>query len=178
VAETSRRADGQPRRRGWWRALPWVALPTLPLVGYFAFRTPEPARTAFALVEGVCNVRSPRARDLLLDAYVAESPSVQVEDEDHTWSKRRLTRDELRAQLDQILVAHPRCQLELEVTGVRGPEGSEWLEGELQFSESQAGDLHAEWRSVQVHFESVRGRRQLERVLLFAPERSLPEARP
>ena len=171
-------AEGELKRRGWRRALPWVALPALPLIGYFAFRTPEPARTAFALVEAVCNVRSARARDLLLDAYVAESPTLQLEDDDHGWSKRRLTRDELREQLDQILLAHPRCQLELEVTGVRGPEGSEWLTGELQFSESQAGDLHAEWRSVQVHFETVLGRRQLERVLLFAPERSLPEARP
>jgi len=162
----------------WRRASRWAALPALLLVGVFAFRTPEPVRTAFALVAGVCNARSQFVRDRLLDSYVAECPTLQVEDDEHVWSKRRLTRDELLEQLDQVVLWHPRCQLELEVTGVSGAEGSEWLEGELQFSESQAGDLHAEWRSLIAHFETVGGRRKLARLMLFAPERSLPEARP
>ena len=160
-----------------WRALRWAALPAALLGGFFAVRTPEPARTAFALVAGVCNTSSPRARARLLDAFVAEYVNLQIEDE-HGWTQRRLRRDELSEQLDEILMGHPRCQLELEVSAVSAVGSSEQLAGKLQFSESQAGDLHAESRGVVVLFETVRGERRLASVVLSARARSLPEARP
>jgi hypothetical protein len=162
----------------WRRARRWAVVPAALLLSVFALRTPEPARTAFALLAGVCNVRSPRTRELLLDSQVADRLTLQSEEQDPAWSRRELSRGDLLEQLQHFDRLHPSCQLELEVTAVHGAEGAEWLEGKLQFSESQAGDLHAEGRSVRALFETVGGQRRLERLLLFAPERSLPEARP
>jgi len=170
--------DAESKRWGWRRALRWAALPVALLLGFVAFRTPEPARTAFALVAGVCNGGSERARARLLDAYVAERLTLEQEDDERRWSRRRLTRHELHELLAELELWHPRCQLELEVTEVRGAEGAERLDGELLFSDSQAGDLHGEGRSVSAQFETVGGQRRLVRVLLFAPQRRLPEARP
>lgn len=170
--------DGAVRRWGWRRALGWAAPPAALLLGFLALRTPQPARTALALVASVCDDGSPRARELLLATYVAQPLTLELEDDEHGWSQRRSRRDELHEQLAELRSWHPHCQLELEVTAVHEAEGGELLEGELQFSASQAGDLHAERRSVVALFATVGGQHRLERVRLFAPERSLPEARP
>ncbi|MEO8184595.1 MAG: hypothetical protein ABI895_37780 [Deltaproteobacteria bacterium] len=170
--------DAESKRWGWRRALRWAALPAALLLGFLVVRTPEPARTAFALVAGVCGVGSESARARLLDTYVAERLTLELEDDEQRWSRRRLTRHELLEQLAELDLWHPRCQLELELTEVRGAQGAERLDGELLFSDSQAGDLHAEGRSVSAQFETVGGQRRLVRVLLFAPQRRLPEARP
>jgi hypothetical protein len=169
---------GELKRWAWQRALRWAALPVTLLVGFLAFRTPEPARTALAVVAGVCSVRSQRERESMVGASVAESLTLELADDDSGASPRRLTRAELLEQLQEFDQWHPHCQLELDVTEVHGVEGAEWLAGELLFSESQAGDLHAEARSVTAHFESVKGQRRLVRVLLGARVRRLPEARP
>jgi len=167
------------KARSWRRRAPWAALALALSIGVLAMRTPEPARSAFALVASVCSDRSPRERQRQLGEHVAERLTLEIQDDEQLWSKQHLSRAELLARLQELDLSWPRCQLELEVTGVRSAgDGSEWLEGELAFSDSQAGDLHAELRSVQALFRSTAEGRRLEHVRLGAPERRLPEARP
>jgi hypothetical protein len=163
----------------WRRAAPWAALAMALSIGALAVRTPEPARSAFALVASVCSERSPQERRRQLAQHVAERLTLEIEDEEQVWPKQHLSPVELLARLEELDLAWPRCQLQLQVTGVRSAgDGSEWLEGELEFSDSQAGDLHAELRSVQAQFRTSGEGRRLEHVRLGAPERRLPEARP
>jgi hypothetical protein len=62
---------------------------------------------------------------------------------------------------------------------VRSPAaGSEWLDGQLELSQSQVNDLHAELRSLHAEFRVDGEQRRLTRVRLGAAERRLPEARP
>jgi len=162
----------------WRRAAGWASLAAL-LLSVFAFRTPEPARTAFALVASVCSERSPRERERQLGEHVAERLTFEIEDAEQGWSKQHFSPADLLARLEELDLTRPRCQLELEVSALRSAaDGSEWLDGELEFSDSQAGDLHAELRHVQAQFRTVGDRRRLEHIRLAAPERRLPEARP
>lgn len=165
-----------PRQR-WQRPAVVAALIAVLAVGLFVLRTPEPTRTAFALAESVCGDRGQRPREL--GAHVAERVVVEIEDEEQGWSKRRLSREELSAQLEQLDLAWPDCQLQLEAWSVQSPAaGSEWLDGQLVLSQSQVNDLHAEVRSLHAEFRVVGEQRRLERLRLGAAERRLPEARP
>jgi hypothetical protein len=154
-----------------------AALLTVLAVGLFVLRTPEPARTAFALAESVCADRGQRPREL--GAHVAEQVIVEIEDDERGWSKQRLSREELSAQLEQLDLAWPDCQLQLEAWSVQSPAaGSEWLDGQLVLSQSQVNDLHAEARSLHAEFRVDGEQRRLQRLRLGAAERRLPEARP
>jgi hypothetical protein len=154
-----------------------AALVALIAVGLLVLRTPEPTRTAFALAESVCGDRRQRPRELA--AHVAERVTVEIEDDEHGWWKQRLSREELSAQLEQLDLVWPSCQLQLEAWSVRSPAaGSEWLDGQLELSQSQVNDLHAELRSLHAEFRVDGEQRRLTRVRLGAAERRLPEARP
>ena len=171
--------DSGRQASNWRRAAGWAALAAALLLGFLAFRTPEPARTAFALLASVCSDRSPRERERQLGEHVAERLTLEIADDEQLWSKQHLSRADLLARLEELDLSQPHCQLELEVMGVRSAgDISEWLDGELEYSDSQAGDLHAELRSVQALFRGVGDRRRLEHLRLGAPERRLPEARP
>lgn len=164
-------------RQRWHRPAAVAALIAVIAIGLFVLRTPEPARTAFALAESVCGDRSQRPRELQL--HVAERLTLELEDDEHAWSKQRLSREELGAQLEQLDLAWPDCQLQLEAWSVQSPAaGSEWLDGQLELSQSQVNDLHAEVRSLHAEFRVDGEQRRLERVRLGAAERRLPEARP
>jgi hypothetical protein len=160
----------------WHRPAAVASLIAVVAIGFFVLRTPEPARTAFALSDAVCSDRAQRPRELL---HVAPQMTLEIEDEEHGWSKQRLSREELSAQLEQLDLAWPGCQLQLEVWSVQSPSpGSEWLDGQLELSQSQVNDLHAEVRSLHAEFRIDGEQRRLTRVRLGAAERRLPEARP
>ena len=98
---------------------------------------------------------------------------------DAGWLELRYSRFELLEQLGQLEAARPRCQLRLTDYDMGSDgQGNEWLTGQLEFSDSQAGDLHAERRSVRAQFRRSGDRRRLAQLRLGAPERRLPEARP
>jgi hypothetical protein len=159
----------------------WIgsALLLAALVGAVLLRTPEPARTALSLASSLCGERSPREREHEIAEHVAEYLLVDIEDTEAGWLSLRYSRAELFEQLAQFDAARPRCQLQLDDWSIQSAaDGSEWLSAELEFSESQAGDLHAERRSLRAQFRSDAARRRLERVRLSAPRRHLPEARP
>ena len=167
----------QHARQRWQRPAALAALVAVIVVGLFVLRTPEPTRTAFALAESVCADRAQRPREL--GAHVAERVVVELEDDEHDGSKQRLSREELSAQLEQLDLAWPDCQLQLEAWSVQSPAaGSEWLDGQLVLSQSQVNDLHAEARSLHAEFRVEGDQRRLERLRLGAAERRLPEARP
>lgn len=157
----------------------WSGGAVVILIGTLLFRTGEPARTALALVAVLCSERSPREREHEIAQHVAESLSIDVEDAEAGWLSLRYSRGELLEQLAQLDATRPHCQLRLDdwSTG-SGPDGAEWLTGRLEFSDSQAGDLHAEQRSLRAQFRRAGDERRLERIRLGAPERRLPEARP
>jgi hypothetical protein len=161
------------------RVAGWSGVAVAILIGALLFRTGEPARTALELVAAVCSERSPREREREIAQHVAESLSIDVEDAEAGWLSLSYSRVELLEQLAQLDATRPRCQLRLDdwSTG-SGPDGAEWLTGQLEFSDSQAGDLHAERRSLRAQFRRVGDERRLERIRLGAPERRLPEARP
>jgi hypothetical protein len=167
----------QSVRQRWQRPAAVAGLIASIAAGLFLLRTPEPARTAFALAESVCGDRGQRPRELGM--HVAEPVTLEIEDDEHGWSKQRLSREELSARLEQVDLAWPSCQLQLEAWSVQSPAaGSEWLDGQLELSQSQVNDLHAEVRSVHAEFRVDGEQRRLERVRLGAAERRLPEARP
>ena len=174
------RSSGSPPPQAhprWHRPAVVGVLIAVVAIGSFVLRTPEPARTAFALSDAVCSDRAQRPRELEL--HVAPQVTLELEDDEHGWSKQRLSREELGAQLEQLDLAWPDCQLQLEVWSVQSPAaGSEWLDGQLELSQSQVNDLHAEVRSLHAEFRIDGAQRRLERVRLGAAERRLPEARP
>jgi hypothetical protein len=155
------------------------ALALAVLIVAAVLRTPEPARTALTLANSVCGERSPREREHEIAEHVAEYLMVDIEDTEAGWLSLRYSRSELFEQLAQFDAARPHCQLQLDDWSIQNAaDGTEWLTAELEFSESQASDLHAERRSLRAQFRSSDDRRRLERVRLSAPQRRLPEARP
>ncbi|HVZ34389.1 MAG TPA: hypothetical protein VG963_18300 [Polyangiaceae bacterium] len=144
-----------------------------------ALRTPEPARSGLQLLGLVCSQRRLSEQRNLLSLRVSEPFELQISGEPEAESELRLTRAELSERLSEFNVLHPRCEVSLRDWRIRSAgDAAEWLEGELEFSESQAGDLHAEHRSLRAEFR-VRGHEvRLERALVGPPERRLPEARP
>lgn len=160
------------------RALLWMVLAALLGLGWFAFRTPEPARTALDLVTTVCSTRSPREREHELGVHVADPLLLQLEEIEEA-GELSYSRAAQLEQLEQLGGRRPDCGLQLDNWELGdAEEGSRWLTGELVFSDSGAIDLHAERRTVRAQFREFGGRWRLERLRLGAPQRHLPEARP
>lgn len=160
------------------RALIWLVLAALLGFGWFAFRTPEPARTALALVATVCSARSPREREHELGAHVADPLLLQLGEFEEA-GELRYSRAEQLEQLELLEGRRSSCGLQLDNWTLGDPEeGSRWLTGELVFSDSRAIDLHSERRSVRAQFRAFGDRWRLERLRLGPPQRHLPEARP
>lgn len=166
------------------------------------FREPEPARTALELVDMACGA-SPAEQRRLLQEHIADALELAIDssgsDEDEPTqldrlqaglsprsarteddaSELRWTRAELSLKLAELNALSPHCQLSLHDYSVHpGNDGTEWLEGDLDYSDSQAGDLHAERRRIRAQFRHTAGRVQLGRLLLGPVERRVPEARP
>ena len=187
--------------RSWWQLALWGAGGGLVALGVLLlFRDPEPARTALELVDVACGASAgeqrrvltehvegaleveiagdgdgePTELDRLRAGLSARPPRTQDGSSEFTW-----TQAEVAQKLAELNALSPHCRLSLHDYRLRAAEdGSQWLEGDLDFSASQLGDLHAERRHVRAQFRSSGGDVRLERLLLGPVERRVPEARP
>ena len=165
------------------------------------FREPEPARIALELVDVACGASADERRRVLTE-HVEGALQVEIDetgDEDEpTWQERlqaglslrpahtqdgssefTWTQAELAEKLVELNALSPHCRLSLHDYRLRAAEdGSEWLEGDLDFSASQLGDLHAERRRVHAKFRRSGDDLRLEHLRLGPVERRVPEARP
>jgi hypothetical protein len=188
--------------RGWWHAALWGAVGGAVAFGASVlFREPELARIGLELVDAACGA-SPAERLRILKEHVGSTIQVEIERSDDDTEPTELdrlqaglsarrdrmqdgsieftwTQAELALQLVDLNAMHPNCQLGLRDYSVHpSSDGSEWLQGDLDFSASQAGDLHAERRRVRAQFRRSGDDLRLERLLLGPVERHVPEARP
>lgn len=162
---------------GWADAAWAVGIAGAATLAYFAFRTPEPARTALLLLDLVCE-RSPERADAFA-RHVADPLELRLPEDEVAEAERQLSRDELAAEVERLDRHFPRCSFSLDDWEIRdGAAGSVWVEGVLEYSQSQPMDLHGTRRPLRALFREVGGEQRLERVLLGPVERRLPEARP
>lgn len=145
---------------------------------YFASHTPEPARTGLDLVAAVCEGDG-RERAELIEAHVVATLEVWSSDGVGDEQARTLERRQLVAELLAFNAARPHCACSLEDWRTRPEDnGSQWLEGTLEYSDSQASDLHVQRRPLRALFRDVASQPRLERLVLGPIERRQPEARP
>jgi hypothetical protein len=161
-----------------WHELAWaIAVLGAALAAYVLFRTPEPARTGLELVAAVCGSRQERAQSV--ERHVAVPLAVSIPDISETGGERNYSPEELLLELEQLNGAWPRCELSLHDWTIRpAANGSAWLEGSLEYSDSQPSDLHGQRRSVRALFRGADDVPRLERLLVGPIERREPEARP
>jgi hypothetical protein len=161
---------------GWGDAIWATCIGVAALAAYFIFRTPEPARTGLELVARVCE-RSP-ARAEAVALHVAD-PFELVVPEDDAGTERTLSHADLAAELARLDAFFPGCAFSLVEWSIRpGARGTAWLEGSLEYSDSQPSDLHGQRRPLRMLFREERGKQRLVRAVLGPVERRLPEARP
>jgi hypothetical protein len=147
------------------------------VAAFFLFRTPEPARTGLLLIDLLCTPSA--ARGEAIGRHVLDPLQLIVPPEDAAEGELELAREELDKKIAELDVAYPGCSFRLEDWNIRpGSGGTAWLEGMLEYSNSQASDLHGRRRSLRMLFREVGGAQRLERVVLGPVERRLPEARP
>ena len=147
------------------------------VAAFFLFRTPEPARTGLDLIDLLCTPSA--ARGEAIARHVLEPLQLILPPEDAADGELQLSRDELGQKLAWLDVAFPGCSFRLEDWNIRPGAGSAaWLEGMLEYSNSQPSDPHGRRRSLRMLFREVGGAQRLERVVLGPVERRLPEARP
>jgi hypothetical protein len=161
-----------------WADAAWaLGISAAAVAAFFIFRTPEPARTGLLLVDLVCE-RSPE-RAAAVAQHLAESLELALPPDDALEPERQLSHADVEAELDRLDTLFPRCSFSLDDWTIReAAGGSAWLEGVLEYSESQPSDLHGRRRPLRALFREVGGEQRLERVLLGPVERRLPEARP
>lgn len=161
-----------------WQDVVWAVAATGGAVAvYFLLRTPEPARTGLALVAAVCG--APEERRELLVRHVAEPLDLDLGGPGDASGRGSHSHEQLAAELGQLDALIPECAFSLNDWRLRSAsDGSEWLEGVLEYSDSQPSDLHGQRRALRASFRQVDGEWRVERVLLGRNERRLPEARP
>jgi hypothetical protein len=161
-----------------WADAAWVAgIGAAAAAAFFAFRTPEPARTGLWLIDLVCE-RSPE-RAAAIAEHVAEPLELTLPPDDVMEPERELSHADIASELERLDRFLPRCSFGLDDWSLRdAPGGAAWLEGTLEYSDSQPGDLHGRRRPLRALFREVSGEQRLERVWLGPVERRLPEARP
>ena len=162
---------------GWQDAVWAIGVAAAATAAFFIFRTPEPARTGLDLVALVCS-RTPE-RTAALERHVAEPLELVVPPEDALENDREMSHAALAAELTRLDVFFPGCSFSLEDWTIRpASAGKTWLEGTLEYSDSQPSDLHGQRRSLRALFDEAAGVWRVERVVLGRVERTLPEARP
>jgi hypothetical protein len=162
---------------GWADAAWAVGVSAAAVAAFFIFRTPEPARTGLMLVELICE-RSPE-RAAAVARHLAEPIELTFPPDDTLEAERQLSHADVAAELGRLDRTLPRCSFSLDDWTIRdAASGSAWLEGVLEYSESQPFDLHGQRRPLRALFREVGGEQRLERVLLGPVERRVPEARP
>jgi hypothetical protein len=162
---------------GWADAAWAVGISAAAVAAFFVFRTPEPARTALFLLDLLCE-RSPE-RNAAVARHLAEPLELTFPPDEVMEAERQLSHAEVATELDRLARSFPRCSFSLDDWSISDAAGSSaWLEGVLEYSESQPSDLHGQRRPLRALFREVGGEQRLERVLLGPVERRLPEARP
>lgn len=87
-------------------------------------------------------------------------------------------REEIIESAQKLRRNFPRCSVELQLSSTGVDEREAWAEGEVEYSASQAFDLHARRRPFRVRLRK-RGDSLLLTYLWIGPRRhSVPEARP
>lgn len=172
-------AGGNVTKTFGWRDLAWAAgIVIAAVAAFFLFRTPEPARTGLTLVAAVCG--DPAERRALIERHVARALDVRAADAiTGSDGQRELSHSDLERELAKLDAMWPACTFSLKDWVIRPhTSAANWLEGSLEYSASEATDLHAQRRPLRALFREVGGEQRLERLLLGEPERHLPEARP
>jgi len=161
-----------------WQDLLWAAGVGGAAVGaFFLFRTPEPARTGLTLLDAVCGKADERRS--MIERHVAEPLELSLVDVSAEVDERQYSRQELGQELARLDTLWPACAFSLHDWRIRAHgKDAHWLEGELEYSDSQPSDLHGRRRPLRALFREVEGGYRLERVSLGSLERRLPEARP
>jgi hypothetical protein len=136
---------------------------------------PEPVPTAREMAQAICPTQgSPLGRDVL-SRHLADRVEMTLADEEQSTFERA----ELLERLSQIRAAYPSCALDLlDVEAAKVDDGSFRLRAELEYSESEASDLHAARRVLDATFEQRGGDFRVVRFELGALKRPPPEARP
>jgi hypothetical protein len=162
---------------GWADAAWAVGIGAAAVVAFFVFRTPEPARTGLYLLDLVCE-RTPERR-AAFSRHLAEPLEVRFPPDEALGAERELSHADVEAELDRLARFFPRCSFNLDDWSISDGAGSSaWLEGVLEYSESQPSDLHGQRRPLRALFRELGGEQRLERVLIGPVERRVPEARP
>jgi hypothetical protein len=136
----------------------------------------EPVPTARDMAQAICPTPgAPLGRDLL-ERHLAERVDFALADEDPI----TLERAELLERLSRLRATYPSCSLDLVDLEVSTGEadGSLRLRGAIEYSESEASDLHAARRAFDASFRAAGKISRLERIDLGALRRPPPEARP
>lgn len=135
----------------------------------------EPLVTARALAQAICPTPNTGVERDVLSRHLAERVDVALSD-DQTLFERA----DLIERLAQLRATYPSCALELvDVRATPGESaGSFRVRGDLEYSESEASDLHAARRELDATFRGSGKEYRLERVELGPVRRPPPEARP
>jgi hypothetical protein len=166
---------GAMKSFGWLDALWGLGIGAAATAAYFFFRTPEPARTGLELIALVCE-RSPE-RAQAVARFVAD-PLALVLPEEEAGGERTLSHTDIGAELERLDTFSRGCAFSLQDWSLRSGSGGTWLEGTLEYSDSQPSDLHGQRRPLRALFRANGEGHRLSRVVLGPLERRLPEARP
>jgi hypothetical protein len=136
----------------------------------------EPIPTARTIAQAICPTPDAALGREVLVRHLAERVDVTLAEEEQT----TLERANLIERLSQLRASYPRCFLDLLNVQVAEGErkGSYLLRGELEYSGSEASDLHAARRDVDATFRASGKDYVLERVELGPVRSAPPEARP
>ncbi len=136
----------------------------------------EPLPTARDIAQAICPTPGTALARDVLEQHLGGRVEVVIAGEEHSTFER----DSLIARLVELRAAYPSCYLDLaNVEVTKGAQASLALvSGELEYSQSEAADLHAARRPFEVTFRSSGKSYRLERVELGPLRRVPPEARP
>jgi hypothetical protein len=136
----------------------------------------EPALTARAIAQAICPTPGDSLGRDVLEQHLGGRIEVVVADTEQSTFERA----ELIERLVELRAAYPSCYLDLlEVEVHEGGQASlALLSGELEYSQSEAADLHAARRPFEARFRSTGKSYRLERVELGPLRRAPPEPRP
>ncbi|MET0409929.1 MAG: hypothetical protein ABW217_01470 [Polyangiaceae bacterium] len=136
----------------------------------------EPARTARGMAQAICPTPGDALGRDVLEQHLGGRIEVVVADAEQSTFERA----ELIERLVELRAAYPSCYLDLlQVEVSEGGQASLALvTGELEYSESEASDLHAARRLFEATFRSSGKSYRLERIELGPLRRTPPEARP
>jgi hypothetical protein len=135
----------------------------------------EPLATARDIAAAVCpDTDAPVAADVLRTDLAGEVELLVAGADSGSF-----TTMELVARAEELRFAYPRCTIAIVDARAAAPQqGSARLSGALEYSASEASDVHAQRRKFDAWFRESADGFVLERLRLGPQERPPPEARP